>query len=139
MSQQNWRLIWDKLFCNLIWYYHTLYPDTSLILIIALLSFVDHDGIPNYGCHTKTSSQKYTTYKNNVLICISADDNYSLGGTRMHSKTLRCIPRHMATFQVTQLHSKELDCIPRNATWTWINIYLVKQQHLRMKSYNRIH
>jgi hypothetical protein len=25
-------------------------------------------------------------YKNNVLICISADDNYRLGGTRLHSK-----------------------------------------------------
>jgi hypothetical protein len=25
-------------------------------------------------------------YKNSVLICISADDNYRLGGTRLHSK-----------------------------------------------------
>jgi hypothetical protein len=100
MSQQNWCLI-SAIFYNLIWYYHTLYPNTSIILIIVLLSFVDHDGIVNYGCHVKTSSRNYTMDKNNVLICISADDNYRLGGIRMHSKTL--------------------DCIPRNPTWTRID------------------
>jgi hypothetical protein len=86
--KQNWRLISANFFYNLIWYYHTLYPDTSIILIIALLSFVDHDGIANCGCHTETCSHNYTMYKNNVLICISADGNYRLGGTRLHSEEL---------------------------------------------------
>jgi hypothetical protein len=97
--KQNWSLI-STIFYNLIWYYHTLYPDTSIILIITLLSFVDHDDIANCGCHVKTCSHNYTMYKNNGLICISIDDNYRLGGTR--------------------LHSKALDYISRNPTWTQI-------------------
>jgi hypothetical protein len=98
--KQNWHLIFAKKIYNLIWYYHTVYPDTSIILIIALLSFVDHDGTANYDCHMKTCSRNYTMYKNNVLICISAYDNYRLGSTRLHSKALNCIPMH-------SLHSKE--------------------------------
>jgi hypothetical protein len=115
MSQQNWCLISAKFFYNLIWYYHTLYPDTSIILIIALLTFVDHDGIANYGCHMKTSSRNYTMYKNNVLICISADDNYRLGGTQMHSWW------HSNAFQDTLMHFKRVSCIPWNPTWTRID------------------
>jgi hypothetical protein len=97
--KQNWCLIF-AIFYNLIWYYHTLYPDTSIILIIALLSFVDHDGIANYGCHVKTCSRNCTMYKNNVLICISADDNYRLGGIQLHFKTLGCILRNPTWTQI---------------------------------------
>jgi hypothetical protein len=154
--KQNWCLISTKYFYDLIWYYHTLYPDTSIILIIALLSFVDNDDIANCGCHVKTCSCNYTMYKNNVLICISTNDNYRLGGTRLHSKSLRHSKEpNLDSDRLSMEGSYEL--LNRQRTLTaWIEGYtktqsdtkvtinsfciiFSKQQHSRMKSYNWIH
>jgi hypothetical protein len=79
------------------------------------MSFVDHDGLAKCGCHAKTHSRNYTMYKNYVLICISVDNNYRLGGTRMHSKAFGFIPWHSAAFQGTRLHFMVIVYIPRHS------------------------
>jgi hypothetical protein len=54
-------------------------------------------------------------YKNNVDICNSANDNYRLGGTRLHSMALGCILWHLVEFQGTRLHSKAFGYITRHS------------------------
>jgi hypothetical protein len=103
--KQNWRLI-SALFV------------IPFNLIIALLCFVDHDGITNCGgnletCHDNIvvliTNVVFKSFKNNVDIWNSANDNFILGGTRLHSKALSCIPRHSLPFQGTRLHSQGLN------------------------------
>jgi hypothetical protein len=104
------------------------------VLGIALLCFVDHNSITNYGGNSKTCQDDsivllitnlvFISCTKNVDICNSANANYRLGGTWLHAMTLDCIRKHSATFQGIRLHSKAFGSIPRDLTstridWAW--------------------
>jgi hypothetical protein len=118
---------------HLIWYYHTLYPDAFIVLIIALLCFVHHDGITNCGGNSETCQEDNIVVLITNVVFISCTKTtliyaiaqmtilhlVALGyipwhsavlqGTRLHFKAFGYIPRHSAPFQGTQLHSQGLN------------------------------
>jgi hypothetical protein len=116
--KQNWHLI-SSLFVipfTLILSYSTLYPDTFIVLIIALLCFVHHDGITNCGGNLETCQDDtivlfimnvvFISYIKTMLICAITQM------TILDLVTLDCIPWHSAAFEVTRLDSKAFSSIP---------------------------
>jgi hypothetical protein len=116
--KQNWRLI-SSLFVipfTLILSYSTLCPDTFIVLIIALLCFVHHDGITNCGGNLETCQDDiivlfimnvvFISYIKTMLICAIVQM------TILDLVALNCIPWHSAAFEVTRLDSKAFNSIP---------------------------
>jgi hypothetical protein len=99
------------------------------ILIIAVMCFVDHNGIKNDGDNSETCQDDIIAglFKNIVFISYTKTMLIytTVQMTIIDLVVLGCTPWHSAAFQGTRLHSKAFSSIPRHsAKFIWTQLRL---------------